>query len=273
MKIGFVVMKRVENSVWFWEPVKVCYTNEELKEYRKKPDYCVATEETFYTIQGLQYNTDFQQYFNESRAYLKIPEKGLPFKRFCKKYQESYDLRTDDDVVDPEYQDSLLEYWYFVKRMRVQEIYYLKMGAGGYTNRELLTLYGIVVPVQDEEISWQPYITSNFSDVMNSPYAHISINIYNYVSKNQIIEYIRKHYKEIEKFIGKNLPKRVQRSKYILDKKDIQQLELKAQGYSHGAIFKEIGGMYNNNPDNVKIKYRRAVLRVKKMFSLKSRDY
>ncbi len=272
MKIGFVVMKRIKNNAWLWEPARICYTNEELKEYRKDSNYCVATEDTFYTIQGLQYNQDFERYFAESRAYLKIPKKGLPFKRFCEKYQESYNLRTDDEVVDPEYQEPLLEFWYFEKRMRIQEIYYLKMGAGGYTNRELLVLYGFVVPVQDEEISWRPYVNSNFSDVMNSPYVPISINIYNYVSKNQIIEYVRKHYKEMESFIKNNLPKRVDRNKYVLDARTVKQLELKKAGYSHSEIFDKIHDLYNDKFENMRIRYRRALPRIKKMFALKTRD-
>lgn len=272
MKIGFIVMKRVSNNAWLWEPEKVCYEDEDLKQYRNNPNFCVASEDSYYTIKGVQYNKDFRKYIDESRAYLNIPEEGLPFERFCTKYRESYNLRTDDEVVDPEYQEPLSEYWYLEKRMHIKKMYYLQMGAGGYTNLELLVLYGLVVPVQDVEITWNPYVKSSFSDTADTPYMHISINIYSQVSKNQLIEYIKKNYKEIKIFSENNLPKRIKKDLYVLDKKSIQQLQLKAEGKSHKEIFEEVQEYYNRRSDNVRIKYRRAVARVKRMFSLKTRD-
>lgn len=272
MKIGFVVMKRSKDSNIQWQPFRVCYTNNALAKYRNAEDFYVVSEDTFNTIQGLKYNKDFNYYIKQSREYLNIPNNGLPFERFYEIYQRGYKLDTYDELIDPEYQESLSAFW-ASKKVYISQTSYLYRGIGGYTNRELLVLYGIVAPVPDRDMNWVLSGSGVSPDISYSPFVHLSINIYNDISLQKILTYIRKNYRYMIEPMKLNLPKHTKEEHILLTKNDVELLEYTYKGMSEKERYENVKYRYVADSEETVLKaYKRAKARLKKIFSLKERD-
>lgn len=272
MKIGFVVMKRGKDSNIQWQPFRVCYTNKALDKYRDDEDFYVVSEDTLNTIQGLKYNKDFNYYIKQSREYLNIPNKGLPFERFYEIYQRGYKLDTYDKLIDPEYQEPLSSFW-ASRKVHISQTSHLSMGIGGYTNRELLVLYGVVAPTPDRGINWDLRGLGAFSDISYSPFVHLSINVYNDISLQKILTYIRKNYKHMTKKMALNLPKHPKDAHTLLTKNDLELLEYAYKGLSEKERYERVKYRYAEGSEETVLKaYKRAKARLKKIFSLKKRD-
>lgn len=286
MKIGFVVMGHKDHNNCNWSPVKIVYTKQQILSDYDRYQLCAVSPEMYYTILGLKYNKTFLKNLALWRKELKIPEGGLNESRYFDMAQQAinYEPEAEGEVfTDPDYGEQL----FYLSRKYGKTLkmhHYLNSSRGaGYSNWELLVLYGFVEPVLEEPITWEMRgWDTMFSSAQFNPFGTITINLHRRVTRNQIVKYINQHFKEIEKMMNLNLLPALPKTNIFISESDLKILDLKSKGFKDRKILDMFAEEYDEKlergkiseqdvPDNLneesfRMRYLRAKRRVNTLF-------
>lgn len=240
MDIGFVVMGHPDQHNTNWFPIKIVYTKSHIESVYDRHQLSVVSPDMFYTLQALKYNNVFKKYIALWRKELGISKNGLSDARYFKIAKEyvNFEPQSEGEIyVDPEYGNKL---WFLGQKYRnvLQMHHYLTItGFAGYSNWELLVLYGLIEPVLDEPITWQLRNFENmYSSAQFNPFGTITINLHRRVTRNQIVKYINQHFKEIEKIMNLNLLPALPKSNIFISEADLKILDFKSKGFKDSEI-------------------------------------
>lgn len=257
MKIGFVVMGHESSNNSNWLPIKIVYTKNQILSNYDRYQCCTVSSEMFYTILGLRYNGAFLNNLALWRKKLNIPTNGLDERRYfdIAKKTINFEPKEEGDVfMDPDYGEQLWDLSrQYGKALKMH--HYLRLhGNTGYSNWELLVLYGIVEPVLEEPITWELRSwDSMFSSAQFNPLGTIAINLHRRVTRNQIVKYINQHFDDIEKMMKLNLLPALPKSQIFISEEDLRILDLKSKGLTDGQILDKFAKEYEEKLEREEI--------------------